>query len=230
MKVFQLNVKVLCEINIRAEEVQGEICSFIDKTLGKEEEFLKLHKNRGYKMYSFNSLYPLEKDKVYKKGNTYTFNLRTIDPALGLYLLENLKNTSTSSLKGLKVDIKEIKKHPIEKIYSLSPTTMKNDFGYWKKHMSLDEYEKRLRENMIKKYKDYTGEDIREDFPLFSLIEFNNKKPIGVRYKNVKILSDKITLIIEPDELSQKIAYMAIGVGLLEMNSRGFGYVNYKWF
>ena len=96
--------------------------------------------------------------------------------------------------------------------------------------MSLDEYEKRLRENMIKKYKDYTGEDIREDFPLFSLIEFNNKKPIGVRYKNVKILSDKITLIIEPDELSQKIAYMAIGVGLLEMNSRGFGYVNYKWF
>ncbi|EGT4139151.1 CRISPR-associated endoribonuclease Cas6, partial [Clostridium perfringens] len=68
-----------------------------------------------------------------------------------------------------------------------------------------------------------------EDFPLFNSLEFNNKKPIAIKYKNIKILGDKLTLNISDDELSQKIAYMSIGVALGECNSRGYGFLNYRY-
>ena len=82
---------------------------------------------------------------------------------------------------------------------------------------------------MIKKYNEFTGENIKEDFPLFNSLEFNNKKPIAIKYKNIKILGDKLTLNISDDELSQKISYMCIGVGAGECNARGCGFLNYRW-
>ena len=54
--------------------------------------------------------------------------------------------------------------------------------------MSIDEYANRLKINMIKKYNEFTGENIKEDFPIFNSLKFDNKKPIAIKYKNIKIL------------------------------------------
>ena len=43
------------------------------------------------------------------------------------------------------------------------------------------------------------------------------------------LLGDKISLNISDDKLAQDLAYMALGTGLLEVNSRGAGFTNYRW-
>ncbi|ELC8442567.1 CRISPR-associated endoribonuclease Cas6 [Clostridium perfringens] len=229
MKVFELNVKVYLLKDINQEDTLNEICSFIDETLARNSEFLDLHNKNCYKMYTFNALFPLENDRVYKSDNIYAFQIRTIDSKLANYLFNEIHKSCTKSIKGIKVEVKEINKHHLDKVYSITPVTIKNEFGYWKKHMSIDEYANRLKINMIKKYNQFTGENIEEDFPLFNSLEFNNKKPIAIKYKNVRILGDKLTLNISDDELSQKIAYMSLGVGFGELNARGAGYLNYRW-
>ncbi len=95
--------------------------------------------------------------------------------------------------------------------------------------MSLSEFEERIKINLIKKYNKFTGEKIEENFDFYTSIEFKNKKPISVNYKNIKLLGDKLQLNIADDKLSQKIAYMALGTGLGENNSRGLGFVNFRY-
>ena len=95
--------------------------------------------------------------------------------------------------------------------------------------MTLEEFEKRLKENLIKKYKFFTGKDIDESLPLYDLIEFKNKVPVKMPYKNINLLGDKIVLEVAQNHQAQELAYLALGVGLLENNSRGFGFVNFKY-
>ncbi len=43
---------------------------------------------------------------------------------------------------------------------------MKNDFGYWKNNISIDEYKNRINQNLIKKYNSYMDESLHDDFEL----------------------------------------------------------------
>ena len=47
--------------------------------MAQSEEFKKLHDQTGFKHYNFGNFYPIEKEQVYKKGNSYTFRLRSLD-------------------------------------------------------------------------------------------------------------------------------------------------------
>lgn len=38
-----------------------------------------------------------------------------------------------------------------------------------------------------------------------------------------------MSLDILEDEASQYMAYLALGVGMGEMNARGFGFMGYRW-
>lgn len=229
MKIFILNIKIYLMKNVLKNESLQEIGKIIDKALSNDTKYLELHEANCFKNYCYNDLYPIEKDKMYKEDNIYSFQLRTVEKDLAIYLSEELNKCYTNLLKVLKVDLKIINQKHLSKIYSLTPVVLKTENGYWRGNLSSEEYEERLRINLIKKYNCFTGEKINEDFPLFTAIEFNNKKPIATNYKNIKILGDKINLTIADDEISQKIAYFAIGVGALELNSRGFGFMNYRW-
>lgn len=133
-------------------------------------------------------------------------------------------------MKGLTVENRIIPHKMISEIYTLSPVIMKSDEGYWRSYMSLDEYEERLFSNIVKKYNSFTGEQIEEDFPLYTNITFLNRHPISCKYKRISLLGDKLSLQIADDEKSQKLAYFILGVGLCELNSRGAGFCNFRWF
>ena len=126
-------------------------------------------------------------------------------------------------------DVRILPKKMIGCLYTLTPAILKDDRGYWKKYMKLEQYEERLKVNLIKKWNSFTGEQINEDFQFYTLIEFLNTLPIGVNYKNIKLLGDKLRIQVADNETAQRIAYMTLGTGLLEMNSRGAGFVNYRW-
>lgn len=95
--------------------------------------------------------------------------------------------------------------------------------------MSLAEYEKRLKNNLVKKWNCFENDKIKEDFQLYTLLEFLNDKPIGMEYKNICLLGDKLRLQVSDNVAAQNLAYMSLGTGILEMNSRGYGFVNYRW-
>ena len=155
--------------------------------------------------------------------------MRTIDRRIAEFFNNDLINNYTNFIKGLTSEIRILPKKHIEKIYSLTPVILKNDNGYWKNVISLEDFEKRLKENLIKKYNNLSDEKLDEDFELYTGLEFKNRKPIANEYKGIKLLGDKVSLNISENKTAQDLAYMCLGTGLLEMNARGYGFCNYRW-
>lgn len=229
MKVWELIIKIYTLEDITKEDAAGSISKVIDKSLLHDEKYSKLHEENKYKLYCFNSFYPLEESGLYKKGNIYNVLLRTVDDNLADYFCNELVNEYTEEIKILTITKRVIPKKHIDKIYSICPAVAKFEEGYWKSKYSVDVFEKRLIENLVKKYNQFTNTKIEEDFEFINYIEFINKKPIGVKYKGITLLGDKVSLKIAENSKAQELAYFAIGTGLLEMCSRGWGFVGYRW-
>ena len=229
MKVKEIILKIYLLKDIHLDEVTKHINQLIDEVLAIDPLWKDFHNENKFKNYCFDSLYPLEQDKIYKKGNIYTIRIRTIDTNLANLLNDKLCNIHNEKIKCLVTDMKIIAKKPIEKIYSITPAILKDEKGYWKSNLSMNDFEKRLRSNLIKKYNNFNNTQIDKDFELYTSIEFKNKKPCKIKYKDITLLGDKISLEISSDSLAQEIAYMALGTGILEFNSRGGGFVNFRW-
>lgn len=229
MQVFQIRLKLFLLKDINSDNLQGCLNSFIDGAFSKDEELLKIHETNRFKYYCFDGLYPVEKDKLYRSNKIYTLTLRTIDKKFADFFLNKLVNEFNDYFKGLTSEVRIIPKKHLEKIYSVTPIVLKTEDGYWRHNITIEDFERRIKENLIKKYNYIMNTKINEDFDLYNSIEFNNKKPIAVPYKNIKMLGDKISLNAADNETAQTLLYMAIGTGLAEMNSRGLGFVNYRY-
>lgn len=229
MKVYEATLKIFLLKDLPMDKAYEKLSELIDKSLCKDEELLALHNENKYKYYTFSLPYKLEQDKIYKVGNLYSVKIRTIDEKILKNFKTQLVNMYTSVIKALTIEVKVIPKKHISTIYSITPIVIKTDNGYWKGNLSLDQYEKRIKENLIKKWNQFFNEKINEDFPLYDFIKFDSKKPIGIKYKSITLLGDKLTLNIADDEISQNMAYLALGAGVGEICSRGMGFVNYKW-
>ncbi|WP_454053627.1 CRISPR-associated endoribonuclease Cas6 [Clostridium sp. Marseille-Q7071] len=229
MKVYEVTLKIFLLKDLPMDNTYEELSELIDKSLCKDEELLALHNENKYKYYTFSLPYKLEQDKIYKACNLYSVKIRTIDEKILKNFKTQLVNMYTPVIKALTIEVKVIPKKHISTIYSITPVVIKTDNGYWKGNLSLDQYEKRVKTNIIKKWNQFFNEKVSENFPLYDFIKFDNKKPIGIKYKNITLLGDKLTLNISDDELSQNILYLALGAGIGEICSRGMGFVNYKW-
>jgi len=229
MKVWQLALKVYLKEDILMEQSQVEISKIIDSCLSKDKEFLNFHSNNQYKNYTFSSFYPIEKNKIYLAGKIYTVTIRTVDEKIVDHFKKLLDNECSKTIKALTIETKIIPKKYIQRIYSITSVVAKFENGYWRTYESVQVFEKRLKENLVKKYNNFTNQKIDEEFDLFTFMKFDNRKPIATTYKNIKMLGDKITLNVAENDLAQELAYFALGTGLLEMNGRGYGYINYKW-
>ena len=211
MKVYEIKLKVYLLENVELSSAQSVINKFIDVALSKKSDMLEFHNKNVYKNYCFNSFYPLEEDRMYKADNIYSIIIRTIDKNLAIYFNDILPNIYTKELKGLKSEYKIITNKAIKSIYSITPVVIKNEEGYWKNIISRNEFERRIKDNLIKKYNRFTNEKIDEEFVLYSLVEYKNNKPIAIQYKNIVLLGDKISLEIEQNKEAQLLAYMALG-------------------
>jgi len=229
MQAWELALKVYLKKDIPMEESQVEISKIVDSCLTKDIDFMNFHNNNQYKNYTFSSFFPIEKNKVYLACSIYTVTLRSVDEKLVKHFEKYLGDENSTTIKALTLQIKKIPKKYIARIYSITSVVAKFENGYWRENESVEIYEKRLKTNLIKKYNSYTKRDIDENFDLFTYMKFDNLLPIATKYKNIKMLGDKITLNVAVNNLAQDLAYFSLGAGLLEMNARGYGYVNYKW-
>lgn len=229
MQVFQIRIKLYFLQDIPAKQIQTKLTALIDKGICFEKELRQVHESNQYKNYCYDLPFPIEQDRLYKKGKIYTVTIRTIDSRLAKYFYEVCVNQFTEEIKALTSEIRILPRKMIQTLYTLTPVVVKDEKGYWRNHMNFAEYEKRLKSNLVKKWNRFENDKIKEDFQLYTLLEFLNDKPIGIEYKNICLLGDKLRLQVSDNEAAQNLAYMSLGTGILEMNSRGCGFVNYRW-
>lgn len=229
MKLYELQVKLYVLVDTKRRIVLEQLGKLIDTCLMQDEDMQKLHKRIGYKYYTFSEPMPLERSGVYRKGNIYTFIVRTVDEQLAQYFNRYLANQYNTIFKFLTTEGRILKNRPIERLYSLTPVVLKFDTGYWKDKYSEEIFEKRVRENLIKKYNALHATKLEEDFELFTYLKFDNIKPIAFHYKDITLLGDKITIELANSSVAQELGLLAIGSGIGEMNSRGAGFVNYRF-
>lgn len=227
--VYEIELKVYLLKDILAEDTISKIAYFIDSSLVNNKKLEEFHKSRNPKNYCFNSLYPIEKNGIYKEGRIYTILIRTVNKELKDFFMENLKNVTTDEMKGLITKARNIKRKVIDKVISVTPLIMKMDKGYWREKENIEKFLEQLKIHLIKKYNLEYSTKINETFPLFTKVVFKNRVPIGVKYKNIKLLGDKVELEIAKNTLAQEIAYFSLGVGCGCMGARGYSFVNPRW-
>lgn len=107
-----------------------------------------------------------------------------------------------------------------------------NKYYSFEKNPDFNFFFNRLKNNSIKKYVAYTGDDIEENFNIFDVFEFN--KEVSIRLS----IRDNSFIIIgslwknlgkEINKNNRKFYNFLFDCGLGEKNSLGFGFINNNW-
>ena len=236
MNFYELKCKVYIKQDIKFFDVYEHISKYISFCIAKDREFYYLHKSNSFKFYTFDSFYPISKDKIYKKDNLYSFRIRTISKKLADFLNTNLKkNINNSSFLVVDIMIDTVLYSFVKELYTLTPTIITTkDLTYWtiQKNGDINLLIQSLHNNLVKKYITYYKKLIKTDYNFIKSLELKNKEPVVIKItknsKSIKLFGNKFRIIPNDDELSQKLAFLAIGAGLGEKNSYGGGFCIYK--
>lgn len=195
----------------------------------------QIHDKDGFKHYVFSTFRPSEEDvknRAFKEGNTYAFTIRSLDENFIKTLAKTLReNINNSDFLVLQTSSKTIKQFFISELYTATPTivTLKNMINWTlEKSGDLMLLNKQLQDNLEKKYQSYFGKDIKPSQSFIQLIEIKNRKPQNIVIyksgKKVTFFGNKFKIVPNEDEISQKLAFVALACGLGEKNSYGGGF------
>ncbi len=232
MKYFELTCTAYLKDDIefvRSFEVISKYVSFGMARGGLGE----LHDRVGYKHFVFGGFYKVETDKVYKKGSTYSFTIRSLDEgfidALAISLRQNIDNPNFLVVETHK---KRINQFFISELYSATPVIVSVENGrYWTLGEEGDilKLQKQLHGNLEKKYQSFYDEPLRNETNFIQLLEIKNQKPQSIRInkdgKEIRFFGNKFKIVPNEDVLSQKLAFLVLSCGLGEKNSYGGGFV-----
>lgn len=226
MQYYNIKVAVLLKNDTQAFENYEKISKLISASMLKDQALKQLHEDNRYKNYVFCNLYPIEKDGIYKAGNIYTFQIRTIDFKLGLKIKQVLNNFQNEEFKVIVSDLETSTQRKINTLATLTPAIITSDKGDYLINNDMQLVKERILANAQKKYNQLYNEKIDMDF--IKSIKQTNNKPIKIPYKNINILGYKFEIEVKDDPISQNLAYLILSVGLLEKNAEGFGFCKAK--
>ncbi|MEA3314409.1 MAG: CRISPR-associated endoribonuclease Cas6 [Campylobacterota bacterium] len=216
-------------------EILSKYISFTICDISNNKDF---HTSNKFKHYSFGGFYPVEKDKVYKKGKIYTVSVRGLDEKFITTLSNDLrKNINNSYIQAINIGIKKYKQKFITELYSLTPVIVsvsqgqKNKPIYWtmQKDGDILKLQNQLQQNLLNKYKAFYNEELKPTQNFIQLLEIKNKTPQNIQLtnknnKSYRLFGNKLSIIPDEDEISQKLAFIAMSCGLGEKNSFGGGF------
>lgn len=231
MKYFELTCKTYLKQDVTFEQSFEVLSKYISFCMA-HNGFEKFHEGKGYKYYTFGGFLPLEKEKVYQQGQTYSFTFRCLDEKLVDTLAKALReNVNNSQMLVLETHKKTISQFFITELYSATPVvvTLPNK-RYWSLQESGDILllQKQFHENLLKKYQSFYGESLHVNQNFIQLLEIKNKVPQSIithkKEQAIRFFGNKFRIVPNEDEVSQKLAFMALACGLGEKNSFGGGF------
>jgi len=243
LKIFELRCIAWLKEDIVLEDSFDVISKFINYSICKNDEYRQKHNKSGFNNYCFGGFFPIEKEKMYKKGNTYSFTLRTIDEKFAKELVSLLRtNINNSFLQIVQIEQKEKKQFFINELYSVTPVVISlkkenkdSHQQFWNVQSSADIIllQNQLQDNLLKKYEEFFGERLETSQNFIQMLEVKNLKPQSIYFtkqingvqKRVRLIGNKFRIVPNEDEVSQKLAFLSLGVGMGEKNSYGAGFV-----
>jgi len=218
MHYYELKIKTDIKAPIHFQKSPEAISKMIATSLinsGYEK-----HNEKTLKNYVFSNL-----GKANEKGyfeNNRTIYFRTFDESLVKQILKSLFLYEDNIFKVQGVDFNVINYSHIKSMISLNPVfvTMK-DTKFWTFQQSGDMSVlfKALQSNLLRKYEMIFNETLKPENLFFEYIQIKNNKPQTYYYKGIKFFGNKIYIRIRDDEVSQKLAFTALGAGLGHKNS-----------
>jgi len=232
LKYFELTCTAYLKKEIHFKESFELLSKYISFSMAQSEELKRLHRQKGYKNYSFGNFYPIEKEKVYKKGNTYQFKLRSPDESfidtLSQTLRENINNPHFTTVE---VSKRTVKQFFISELYSVTPVIITLENGmFWTMQQDGDilKLQQQLHDNLEKKYMDFYGKKLQSEQNFIQLLEVKNRQPQNIwltkNGKSFRFFGNKFRIVPNEDDVSQKLAFLALSCGLGEKNSFGGGF------
>jgi len=231
MKYFELTCTAYMKRDMPFEKSFEKISKYISFSMA-QSDLADFHKKVGYKYYVFGGFLPIERAKIYKKGNTYQLTLRSLDAhfidTLAHALTANINNSNFLVIQTIK---KTIKQFFIKELYSVTPVIVTTKNGkFWTLQESGDilQLQKQLHDNLEKKYNGFFKEKLQPTQNFIQLLEIKNRVPQNIRIEKdghkIIFFGNKFKIIPNEDEVSQKLAFVALGCGLGEKNSYGGGF------
>lgn len=221
-----------CHLNrdIHYAASQEVVAKAINKSMLLDKELSTLHHENSFKLYSFNSFYPVEEDKTYKQGRIYILKIRSLYKTFIIKLSDLLQAVKNEAFRIIAVDIKTVKERYIASLYTITPTliTLENN-KHWLPGDDFILLLERFQASLEKKYNAFTGKEVIPMQNFIQSIALLNKKPFSIPYKNTKMLGNKFKINIQEDTISQKLAFIAAATGLGEKSSSlGMGFCRYE--
>ncbi|MDQ7046663.1 MAG: CRISPR-associated endoribonuclease Cas6 [Sulfurovum sp.] len=236
MKYFELKCTAYIKNDIHFTQSFEILSKYINFSMAQDITLKALHEERGFKHYNFGGLLPIEREKIYRKGNTYQFTIRALDENF----IDKLSNTMRQNIDNPNLLIvethkKTMKQFFITELYSATPViaSLQNK-RFWTKEDDLMLLHKQLQDNLEKKYQDFFDEPIKATQNFIQLFELKNHRLQTIQTRKIDKKTGKVTsfrffgnkfrIIPNEDEVSQRLAFVALACGLGEKNSFGGGF------
>lgn len=222
MRIFNLKVKVVLKQDLKNEETYEKISNLISYAMLQDKSLKEIHEKNTYKNYVFCSLYPVQKDGIYKQNQIYSFDLRGLEFTKIMKLKQVMTGFEDNYFKIIQINLQNHEQIKINKLVTLTPAIITTPKGDYDIKDDMDLVKNRILANMQKKYKSIYNTEVNIDF--IKDIKKTNRKPIKIPYKNINMLGNKFEIEVKDDPMSQNLAYLAVSIGILEKNSIGFGF------
>lgn len=231
MEYYELTCTVYLKKDIQFNESFEIISKNINKVMLQDIKLSQLHVSNSFKYYVFNSFFPIEIDKLYKAGKVYVFNLRCLNKVFAEKINCLLRKINSDDFKVISVDKKIVRRHQITELTSITPVIITTEGNKnWVIGDSIEMLQRRLRDNLEKKYNAFNDDKLNVNEDFVERIEILNRVPISIKYKNTKLLGIKLKLYIKLEEECQKLAFIAEAVGIGEKGSAiGAGFCNAQY-
>ena len=235
MRYFELRCVAYLKKEMAFERSFELLSKYISFCMYQEGEG-EVHQKEGFKYYVFSGFKPKDEDiqkKTYRGGEPYPFTIRSLDETLIDTLSTTLRqNINNENLLVVEAHKKTISQFFITELYSATPVIVSVSNGkYWTMNESGDivQLQKQLHENLEKKYQSFFGESLHVNQNFIQLIEIKNKVPQNILItkdgKSIRFFGNKFRIVPNEDEVSQKLAFVALACGVGEKNSYGAGFM-----
>ena len=234
MEYNQLDISISLKAPIHFQKAPEAVSKLISTALIKSG--YELHHENKPKNYVFSNLGKANKDGFFEKSGQISFRSFKEDMAKLVY--SSLIFYEDNIFKINSVSMKKVKFRPIKTIINLNPVfvVLKNgDFWTFNKTGEMISLFEAINKNLIRKYESIFCETLQNPNWFVEYIQVKNNKPFTYYYKGIKFFGYKFYTHPKNDEISQKLAFIAMGAGLGHKNSSvGGGYckwqdMNGKW-
>lgn len=232
---IRLIIKFEPKENITYSEIDKyTIQGFIYSILKNDSVFSRLHNIKGFKFFNFSNIFPISD---FEKNSLKKLIISSPNEDLIKCIYNNLKGKSTFRLKNYKMELLKVsilRNKSCNKFISSTPLVLfennfVNKYYSFKQNSDFNFFFERLKDNAIKKYNAFKGEDFNLDTELFANFEFGREVSIRLEKNGNKfIIIGSLWKDLEFNITRENKDFynFIFDNGLGEKNSLGFGFLN----